>query len=114
MSLTYTWKLVELKKTDTANLSNVVIGTRWEYTGTDEDGNTGTFSGATPFSLSSVDPNNFVTWESLTEATVLGWIQAVVVDGYKNHVEEQIFKQINAKKNPVTDVSGNSFPWITS
>ena len=111
MALTYTWELTSLKKTSAANLSNVIVGTQWKLTGTDENGNDGTFSGATPFDLATVDPSNFVAYENLTANTVLGWIQAVVVGGYKDHIDEQIQKQIDTKINPVEDVSGNTFPW---
>ena len=113
MALTYTWKITELKKTNTNDLNNVIIGTRWECTGTDEDGITGVFSGATPFNAVDVDPNNFIDWNNLTEETVLNWIKAVVVDDYKNHVKQQIQKQIDKKKNLIEEVSANSFPWIT-
>jgi hypothetical protein len=109
MAVTYTWKVVGLTKTNTDNLQDVVIGTRWEKRGVDEDGNEGMFSGATPFLASEVDPNNFVDWNNLTEELVLSWIQPVVVDGYEQHVNEQIQKQIDAKKNPVVDT--NDLPW---
>lgn len=109
MPITYTWKVTGLTKTNTDNLQDVVIGTRWAKTGTDEQGNSGTFSGATPFLASNVDPNNFVDWNNLTEEVVLSWIKPVVVGSYEQHVHEQIQKQIDLKKNPVTDV--NNLPW---
>lgn len=109
MALTYTWKVKSLKKTSGDNLSDVIVGTQWELTGTDSDGNDGTFHGATPFELSKVDPGNFVAYEDLTEATVLDWIKAVVVGGYWDHVNQQINKQISNKKNPIVDV--NQLPW---
>ena len=112
--LTYTWKLISLRKTNAANLSNVVIGTNWTLTGTDSDNYSGTFNGATPFRSAELDPNNFIDYNSLTEEIVLGWIQAVVVGGYMDHVNEQINKQIRDKKNPVDDASGNNLPWVVS
>ena len=56
MALAYTWKLTGLVKSNppSLNVSNVIIGTRWEVVGTDTDGNEGKFSGATPFNLSEV------------------------------------------------------------
>lgn len=111
MTLTYTWKLKSLKKTNTSDLSDVVIGTRWELTGTDEDGISGTFYGATPFSLNKVDPNNFTPYEQLTQEQVLDWIKGFVTDKYKEHVESQIQKQIDAIKNPSNEVEDRSFPW---
>lgn len=113
MAVTYTWKLTSLKKTDAANLTNVVVGTRWECTGTDEEDNTGLFNGATTFSATAVDPNNFVDWNNLTEEIVLSWIQDVLNRGGMDHVQAQIQKQIDAKKSVVQEISANNFPWIT-
>ena len=112
--LTYNWKLINLRKTTAANLSNVVIGTTWTLTGTDVDDYSGTFSGATPFKVAELDPNDFIDYNSLTEDIVLGWVQAVVVGSYKDHIDEQINKQIRDKKNPVEEASGNTLPWIVS
>ena len=109
MSLTYTWKVKQLKKTSGNNLSDVIVGTQWELKGVDADGNEGSFSGATPFDLSKVNPDSFVAYEDLTEEMVLDWIKAVVVGGYWDHVNEQIMKQIDLKKNPVVEVS--QLPW---
>jgi len=111
MSLTYTWKLKSLRKTNTPELSDVVVQTFWECTGTDEDGNSGTFNGATPFDAQDVDGDGFITYEELTEAAVLGWIQAVVVGSYKEHIDQQIMKQINEKKVPIIEVSESQLPW---
>ena len=112
--LTYNWKLNSLRKTSAANLSNVVIGTTWTLTGTDADNYSGTFSGATPFKVAELDPSSFIDYNSLTEDIVLGWVQAVVVGSYKDHIDEQINKQIRDKKNPVEEATGNTLPWIVS
>lgn len=111
MALTYTWKLKSLKKTDADGLSGVIVGTQWELTGTDEDGFSGTFHGATPFKLNEVDPENFTPYEQLTQAQVLSWIEGVVVGSYKEHVDGQIQKQIDVQKNPVVEVNDGTFPW---
>jgi hypothetical protein len=111
MALTYTWKLTGLKKANTESVSNVVIGTRWELTGTDEDGNSGTFNGATPFKLENVEFHNFVPYPELDQDTVIGWIQAEVTGGYKDHVDQHIASQIEAVKSQVKDVQATDFPW---
>jgi len=108
--MNYTWKLTSLKRKDSESLKNIIVQTYWEKIGTDENGNTGSFQGATPFDLSSVDPNNFTSYEDLTEEIVLGWIQSVVVNDYERHVNEKIKEQIDAKVNPVTEVT-SGFPW---
>lgn len=108
--MNYTWKLRSLKRKDTQNLRNIIVQTYWEKIGTDENGNTGTFSGATPFELNTVDPENFVSYEDLTEEIILSWIQGVVIDGYEEHVNLQIANQISDKVSPVTEVT-SEFPW---
>jgi hypothetical protein len=115
MSLTYTWSIKSLKKQDdpSTELNDIIVQTYWECTGTDENGNSGTFNGATPFEPDQVDAANFTAYESLTEAQVLGWIQAVVNanPGYKDHIDQQIQKQIDAIIKPITEVTDGALPW---
>ena len=66
----YTWKITQLTKQNSGDIDNVIVGTRWEVTGTDEDGYEGTFTGATPFQLNTVDINSFTPYEALTESQV--------------------------------------------
>jgi hypothetical protein len=104
-----------LKKQDdpSAELNDIIVQTYWECTGTDEDDNSGTFHGATPFEPDQVDPEDFTTYEDLTETQVLSWIQAVVNENptYKAHIDEQIQKQIDAIVRPTVDVNTDALPW---
>ena len=102
----YTWKITGVKTLDTNEVENAVVQTYWEKIGTDSDGNEGKFVGATPFSQSTVDPENFVPFTQLTEELVLSWIQSVVVGPYEEHVNTQIQKQIEAKV-----VKQPTLPW---
>ncbi len=102
----YTWKVTGMKGIDLPNEPNTIIQTDWTKTGIDEHGNEGVFSGATPFNPADIDPNNFVPYDQLTEEIVLGWIQAVVVGSYEEHVNAQIQKQIDDKK-----VKEEPLPW---
>ena len=111
MAITYTWSLTSLKKKTAGDLSDIVVQTYWQKKGVDGDGDEGTFSGATPFDPDQVDPENFTTFEELTEAQVLNWIKAVVTGTYEEHVNGKIADQIEAKKNPVSEVSSGAFPW---
>jgi hypothetical protein len=113
MAVTYTWEVTSLKtKNETLGdgvvLPNAICQTYWKKIGTDEDGNEGTFSGATPFSAENLTEENFQQFDVLTEEIVLGWIQAIVVDGYEEHVNGQIQKQIDEKVTPITDTA---MPW---
>ena len=120
MSLTYEWKLTNIKKATTTDLSSdAVIGTQWKVIATDGDGNEGTFSGATPFKLQEINPDNFIAFEDLTENIVLDWIKSYVSgsgtfnNGYWDHISEQINKQIERTKFQITDIGASAFPWST-
>ena len=113
MAVTYTWEVTSLKtKNETLGdgvvLPNAICQTYWKKIGTDERGNEGSFSGATPFSADNLTEENFLQFDVLTEEIVLGWIQAIVVDGYEEHVNGQIQKQIDEQVTPITETA---MPW---
>ena len=115
MALTYEWKLTGLKKQDTADLSDLVVGTRWELKGTNEDDVFGMFSGATPLDLPDADEENYVAYADLTETQVLGWIKSIVSGSgpgnYMDHINEQIQKEIDEKVHTQLEVNSNDLPW---
>lgn len=96
MAITYTWTVTGIKTTTEGQHENSVIQTYWKKIGTDENGNTGEFAGATPFSAANVAPADFIPFNELTEEIVLDWIKAVVVGDYEKHVNAQILKSLNA------------------
>jgi hypothetical protein len=104
--MTYTWKITGVKTVDTDSVTDAIVQTYWEKIGTDENGNQGTFSGATPFLQSSINPENFIPYTQLTEEIVLEWIQNAVVNSYEEHVNDHIQKQINLKSIKQPDL-----PW---
>lgn len=109
MAITYTWEVTGIRTTTLNNTPNVVVQTYWRKIGEDENGLRGTFNGATPFSSDSMPAGTtFIPFEQLTEADVLSWIKAIVVDSYEEHVNGQILKQINDAKNPIVDAP---LPW---
>lgn len=107
--ITYTWKITGLKTKDITGKPSAVVQTYWQKTGTDENGNTGTFSGATPFTVDPTDTSGpFKPFAELTEADIIAWIQTVVVGGYEEHVNGKIAEQIAEKIQPVTEAA---LPW---
>jgi hypothetical protein len=110
MSISYTWKVSSLKKTNAVDLNDVIIQTSWNKIGTDEDGNTGVFPGSSQFNLNTIDPDNFVSYDDLTEEIILGWVQSSIDEGYDAHANDIISQQIDEKTNRVVEVS-NGFPW---
>ena len=111
MSMTYTWEITSLKTQNQTNadgvtLPNAVIQTYWKKTGTDSDGNTGSFSGATPFTAKDTPEGSFVAFADLTEATILSWIQEVATGGYEEHINLVIQSQIDEQTVQEPDL-----PW---
>lgn len=107
MAIAYTWEITSLKTKTEGSNADAVVQTYWKKIGTDSvSSETGEFHGATPLSSASVE--SFTAFADLTEANVLAWIQAVVVEGYEEHVNAQIQKQIDEKITPVTEPD---LPW---
>jgi hypothetical protein len=115
MELAYEWKLTGLKKQNSENVNDAVVGTQWKLIGIDEDGNEGTFMGATPFSIQTINTGSFIQYNDLTEEQVLGWIKDYVSGSsstnYMDHINGQILKEINSKKWVKVDVAENDLPW---
>lgn len=107
MTITYTWAVTGMKVTKAGTLNNYVVQTYWTKTGTDDNGNTGTFNGATPFTPDPTQPD-FVPYDQLTQEIVLGWIQPLVTGAYEEHVDGVIAAQIAAKVDPVVE---EPLPW---
>jgi hypothetical protein len=117
MGLTYDWKLTALKKQHTENLSDVVIGTNWKLTGTDEEsGLTGVFNGATPFEVKNVNTSSFTPYAELSEEQVLNWVIDYVsgsnrATNYMPHINQMIWRQIDQIKYSKMEVHETDLPW---
>jgi hypothetical protein len=109
--LTFTWSVTSLKTKNEGSNESAVVQTYWKKIGTDAQGNTGEFSGATPFTSTTMpEGDTFVPFSELTEEIVLGWIKDVVVGSYEDHVNGKIAEQIDAKVNVITEAE---LPWST-
>ena len=96
MSISYTWTVNPLER----RLSdNFVYTCHWQCVGTD-----GEYSDSV-YSTASWTGEPTVAYDSLTEATVLGWIWESVD---KSATEAAIAAKIEAQKNPV---SAQGVPW---
>ena len=96
MTISYKWTVNPMER----NLSNgFVTVAHWQCVGTD-----GEFSDSV-YSTASWTGEPSVAYDSLTEATVLGWIWESVD---KEAIEAAIAAKIEAQKNPVT---ATGLPW---
>lgn len=116
MAWTLTYKINRLKVKDQVNadgetLRNAVVQTYWTVTGTDEQGHTAEFAGATPFTAENVPAGSFTAFESLTEETVLGWVTNVVNTsrGYLDHITMQLDREVAELIEE--EVMENQLPW---
>ena len=101
MSITYTWTIANLEYNNDSD-QGVVIA-HWRCTGVDGD------YSASAYSTQSFTPDpsadGYVAYDSLTEATVIGWVQNAVD---QTATEASIASKIEAQKSPAT-LSGT--PW---
>ncbi len=95
-----TWKISNLER-DIA--TGGVTVAHWRVTEVDGDYTASAYGtcGFTP----DPDASDFVAYDSLTEATVLGWVQAEVD---QDATEAALTANIEAQKNPV---SADGMPW---
>ena len=95
-----TWTIANLER----NLADGgVTVAHWRVTEVDGDYSASAYGtvGFTP----DADADDFVAYDSLTEATVLGWVQAEVD---QSATEAALTAKIEAQKNPV---SADGMPW---
>ena len=93
-----TWNISQL---DRQTSDGFVTTAHWQATATDGD-----YSASIVNTCSWSDSSPTVSYDSLTQETVLGWIWANGVD--KDAVEEALAAQIELQKNPVT---AKGVPW---
>jgi hypothetical protein len=112
MDFTYTWAVTSLTTATISDLPNVVLNVKWTLTGTEADGDFGVFNGATPLTTNDITSETFVPFNELTEELILSWIKPVVFDNaaYKQHIDQQINKQILGKKESLD--SNKPLPWL--
>ena len=101
MAIDYTWTIGNLEYNNDSD-QGVVIA-HWRCTGVDGD------YSASAYSTQSFTPDpsadGYVAYDSLTEATVIGWVQNAVD---QTATEASIASKIEAQKSPAT-LSGT--PW---
>ena len=120
MALTYTWNFNPLEVTySSASLANVVSTVHWQChsstEGTSSLGVSGSFSAQSigTVGLEPVASADFVAYESLTKAKVLGWVTSSLFakhgDDYIETMQTKISGSIAELIHPVE--GSKSIPW---
>jgi hypothetical protein len=95
-----TWTIQNL----TRDLSNgFVVNVAWACTA-EQDGKSAFHGGTTAYE-NNPDASNFVPYENLTEATVLGWVWEAVD---KAEIEATLTAKVEKQLKPTT---ANGMPW---
>ena len=107
---TYTWAVTALYTETIAGEQNYVVIANYSVVGVDGT-HEASLSNIARFSTESVSP--FIPYEDLTEADVIGWIQADLgTDGVDN-LYACIQGQIDSQKNPPVVPVNTPLPWST-
>jgi hypothetical protein len=109
MAITFTtWKITGIKTANEGDNIDAVVNTYWEVKGVDENGNEGSFTGATPFTSVNVPAGEFVPFGQLTEEMVINWVKPVVTGAYEDHIKERIGRAIRDKTGARVE---KQMPW---
>ena len=104
--ITYTWNILQLDCAPSENeLTNVVKVIHWALTGTDENSVSVSMSNSYP--LPSPSPEAFADYSTLTEETVIGWLENSLDVGY---IRTKLANEIVSQYNP--PITSLPFPWI--
>lgn len=104
--ITYTWSISKLDCAPAENgLTNVVKVIHWGLTGVDENGVSASISNSYP--LPSPTPEAFTDYSTLTEETVIGWLESSLDVGY---LQTRLSNEIASQYNP--PITPLPLPWI--
>lgn len=108
MAITYTWKIDQLEcSPQLDDKTDVVITVHWRLSATD-GGYSATMYGS--MSLSFEDDGNFTPYDQLTEAQVIGWVEAAHGETTVTQMKDALLKQIQDQQNP--PIIRKPLPWI--
>lgn len=91
MATVFQWYIhnIECVKSQ-GDLTNIASTIHWNLSGNDE-GTTASVYGAT--TIPEADPNNFISFDDLTEAQVISWLESALgstLDQYKTRIQAEI------------------------
>ncbi len=106
---TYTWTISELLTVpQEAGHADVVVEAVWVLTGSDSP-YSASVGGTSQFTLQQGE--GFTPYDQLTEAQVIGWVQAQVGQEAISNLEASIANSIDTQKNPAPTPTPQPLPW---
>jgi hypothetical protein len=111
MANTYTWVISQLDCYPTQdNKTDVVFTVHWRRQATDGSGHNGDIYGSQAITLNPDE--TFVPYANLTQAEVIGWLEAAMGAETLAAQEAALDKQIADQINPPT--TSPPLPWVTA
>ncbi len=81
MNYTYTWRITNLEAIrEQDSLTNVVATAWWILEGRDENGKYARHWGVQQLNTDNINPDTFTTYENLTEAQVITWVENTLIN----------------------------------
>jgi hypothetical protein len=107
MATTYAWAVTDLSR-DTAG---TVVKVHWKKTGTNEDGVSAEFNQFIDFDNGDPSSDSYISFDSLTEADVLSWVEGSVTGQFQIDVDSYIETQI---QNHIDNagIAEAHMPWV--
>ena len=100
----YQLRITQLEVVQLESQPNTVCTVHYDYKGTADDGRVHSYFGSEELSTENIE--SFVSFDDLTEATVIGWLEDVWWEGHYQHMKDTINQHFNA---PV--VTSPRAPW---
>ena len=98
--MTYTWQVINLitrteESSDGVSLPEAVVNIHWRRSGVYDDCNTALINGYAPLDVSGIPAANFISYNDLTEAKVIEWldtVNAAFIEDYNAKIVAKIAK----------------------
>ena len=105
----WTWTITSMQQWPSGTNEGYVVNVNWVLTGTDSV-NTASIGGNTQYPVTDAQAG-FTPYSSLTEATVIGWVQASLGEQGIANFEANVQGQINSLENPPVSPTTQPLPW---
>ena len=106
---TWTWTINNMQQWPSGTNAGYVVNINWTLTGTDGT-YTASIGGSTQYPVTDAQAG-FTPYSSLTEATVIGWVQASLGEQGIANFEANVQGQINSLENPPVSPTTQPLPW---
>ena len=110
MATTYTWAVNAMYTVQQPD-PNYVVNVLWTLTGVDGE-YTASIDGNTQLAVNG-QQTDFIPYDELTEADVLGWVQESLGEQGIANFEANVQGQIDSQINPPVSPENTPLPWAT-